>query len=96
MIQLNSRNIVSTDTIIKTLILGVLFGLSVYIIKEFAVFSWYLGLPSDTVIMGLVNLERETWLEFIGDILFGITIALIVRIGYERYIRRFKFSVKEN
>ena len=95
MLQLHSRNIITTDNFWKTLILGSLFGLIVYLVKEIALFSWYFGLPADTVIMGLIDIEKETWLEFIGNIAFGIISAVFFGTTYERYIKGFKLSTDQ-
>ena len=90
MLQLYSRNMIITDKFWKTLILGSFFGLIAYFVKEIVLFSWYFGLPADTVIMGLIEIEKEIWLEFIGDIIFGIISAVFFGITYERYIKGFK------
>ena len=40
--------------------------------------------------MGLIDIEKETWLEFIGDVIFGIISAVFFGTTYDRYIKGFK------
>ncbi|MHA2174748.1 MAG: hypothetical protein ACXAB2_02000 [Candidatus Hodarchaeales archaeon] len=96
MIQFTSRNFITTDDLWKTIILGSIFGLIVYFTKVLALFSWLIDLSISTAIIQLINLEKETWLELLGNLIFGIVTAVIVRTAYEKYIGGFKLNTLPN